>query len=75
MSVYKSKEDLIQNLIDAGCNNDTVSDFINLSDEGKMKEELNLLAKHRKQMLDKLHDIQKKISCLDYLIYQLKKEV
>ena len=74
MLVYKSREDLIQNLKDAGCDRNAISDFMDLSDNGKTKEELDLLSKHRRQMLDKMHDIQKNISCLDYLIYQIKKE-
>lgn len=74
MSVYKSREDIIQNLKDAGCDRNTISDFMALSDMGKTKEEIDLLSKHRKLMLDKMHIIQKNISCLDYLIYQLRKE-
>lgn len=74
MLVYKSREDIIQNLKDAGCDSNTISDFMDLSDRGKTKEELDLLSEHRRKMLDKIHDIQKNISCLDFLIYQLKKE-
>ncbi len=74
MSVYKSRDDLIQNLKDAGCDEKTINDFMDLSDRGNTAEELKLLSGHRKNMLDRLHDINRNISCLDYLIYQLKKE-
>ena len=74
MAAYSSRDDLIQNLKDAGCDKNTISDFMDLSDKGKTKEELKLLSFHRKQLLDKLHDIDRNLSCLDYLIYQLNKE-
>ncbi|MDO4302051.1 MAG: hypothetical protein Q4D26_11770 [Clostridia bacterium] len=74
MSVYNSIEDLVQNLKDAGCNNDIITIFMDLYSNGKSKEELSLLNKHRKLLLSKLHEIQNNISNLDYLIYQLNKE-
>lgn len=33
---------------------------------------LVLLEKHRKKLLDAVHENQKKIDCLDYLIYQVR---
>ena len=43
MQIYIFEEDLIQNLKDAGCDNDTISKFIGLSESKKIKDELNLL--------------------------------
>ncbi len=71
MQIYISEEDLIQNLKDAGCNNDTISKFIGFSKSEKTKDELNLLLKQRKKLLDNLHRIEKSINCLDYLVYQI----
>jgi hypothetical protein len=71
MQIYIFEEDLIQNLKDAGCDNDTISKFIGLSESKKIKDELNLLSKQRKNLLDNLHKIEKSINCLDYLVYQI----
>lgn len=66
------KQALKQNLIDSGCNEAILDEFISLYEEGKEKEVLRLLARHKTNLLDNLHDAQKKIDCLDYLIFNLK---
>ncbi len=71
MQIYISENDLIQNLKDAGCDNNTISEFIDFSKSEKIENELNLLSKQRKNLLDNLHKIEKSINCLDYLVYQI----
>ena len=71
MQIYISENDLIQNLKDAGCDNNTISEFIDFSKSEKIENELNLLSKQRKNLLDNLHKIEKNINCLDYLVYQI----
>ena len=39
-----------------------------------LNKETNLLDGHRRQLLGDLHAVQKQIDCLDYLVYELKKE-
>ena len=70
----RNQDVIIQNLRDAGCDQDTIACFIKLSEQEKIDKELCLLSKHRKELLDCVHENQKKIDCLDYLIYQLKKK-
>lgn len=65
---------LLQNLIDAGCDRRLTEKIAELLNENKANEALSLLAKHRKSVLDNCHAEQKKIDCLDYLVYRLKKE-
>jgi len=65
---------LLQNLIDAGCNNSLAEQIKNLLDNKRVNEALSILSKHRKAVLDNCHAEQKKIDCLDYLVYRLKKE-
>lgn len=65
---------LMQNLFDAGCDNSLTDEITKLLDEDKITEALSILAKHRKSVLDSYHAEQKKIDCLDYLVYRLKKE-
>ena len=38
---------------------------------GRKKAGMSLLAKHRRFLLDCYHAEQKKIDCLDYLIYKM----
>lgn len=64
---------IIQNLKDAGCEEELIKRFMLYDMEGKLKEQLKLLAKHRCLLLDEIHKGQKKIDCLDYLIYNMKK--
>ncbi len=66
---------LRENLSDAGCDPELIQRFMALAEQGQEAEGLALLAKHRKHLLDCCHAEQKKIDCLDYLVYQMKKEV
>lgn len=74
MQVYDSEKEVIQNLIDAGCDSETISAFIGEIENGNLESGLRLLAVHRRSLLDELHREQKQIDCLDYLIYQMKKQ-
>ena len=71
--VQKDDSLLIQNLQDAGCDNELILAFMKLKEQRTLKLQLNLLAKQRKLLLDIVHDHQKKLDCLDYLIYNIKK--
>lgn len=70
-----SYEAIIQNLKDAGCDGDTIEAFVNDIKGEKLSEGLKLLAVHRRHLLDCLHKEQKRIDCLDYLVYKLEKQV
>lgn len=63
-----------QNLIDAGCDRETVERCLSLNRRAQTPELLRLLARHRKSLLDGLHRNQKQIDCLDYLIYKTEQE-
>lgn len=65
---------LSQNLIDAGCGEETIRRCVRLAQDGKTVEMLHLLSRHRKALLDAVHLNQKQIDCLDYLVYQTEKE-
>ena len=64
---------IIQNLRDAGCSASTISDFMENIEGGRLAEGLKLLAVHRRSLLDHLHKEQKRIDCLDYLVWQMEK--
>lgn len=68
---YDSKEAVVQNLKDAGCTSDTIECCVTCMEQGKKKELLEQLEKHRISLLDKVHEEEKQIGCLDYLVYQI----
>lgn len=70
----KSPESVIQNLEDAGCDPQTVAQFMESGMEGNRQNQLKLLEQHRKRLLEKVHKNERRIECLDYLVFQMKKE-
>ena len=73
MGTENNDEAIIQNLVDAGCDKDTITASVEDIHEEKITEGLKLLAMHRRSLLDDLHKEQKRIDCLDYLIYKIEK--
>lgn len=65
---------LRENLKDAGCDQDTIFRCEALA-QGEMKGELmRVLSQHRRTLLDTVHENQRRIDCLDYLMYQIEKQ-
>ena len=64
-----------QNLRDAGCSDEFIVTFMRLWESGTSEEQLRLLSRQRRGLLDALHAEQRKLDCLDYLRYQLEKPV
>jgi hypothetical protein len=62
----------VQNLKDAGCDEEFIVRFAN-DIEADKKKAVNLLGRHRAALLDDLHGCNKKIDCLDYLIRKIEK--
>ncbi|RKI81805.1 hypothetical protein D7V90_12190 [bacterium 1xD42-87] len=65
---------LHQNLVDAGCSKDLIETCMELAKANKWKRLLPLLAKQRINLLDSVHDGQKQIDCLDFLVYSINKK-
>lgn len=63
----------VQNLIDAGCDPKTTAQCMGFVEEKNQTQLLRLLLCHRCSLLEAVHGSQKKIDCLDYLIYQIQK--
>ena len=74
MTNKEPKEEIVQNLKDAGCGIETIQDFLLYLNENQKEKQLELLEKHRRQLLSNVHREEKKIYCLDYLVYQIKNE-
>lgn len=65
---------LRQNLIDAGCDQELAQRCVALTQGEKTAEVLRILARHRQTLLDMVHQGEKQINCLDYLVYMIKKQ-
>lgn len=62
-------------MINAGCDDAAISEFFELTGAGRLRDRNLLLQRHRKKILDELHERQYQIDCLDYLIMQLEKQI
>ena len=60
-----STKQLIQNLKDSGCGGETVKEYLNLEKEHNSNAQLKLLDRHRRLLLDQIHNEEKQIACLD----------
>jgi len=47
---------------------------MDLAGKQERKELLHILSHHRRELLDLVHQSEKRIDCLDYLIYQIEKQ-
>lgn len=65
---------IVQNLIDAGCGQELIAEFMEGFRKENISKNIKLLAAHRRSLLDNLHKEQKRIDCLDYLVYKMTKE-
>ena len=66
---------LRQNLIDAGCDLELVQQCMDLAQGERMEEMKRILTRHTQTLLDMIHAEQKKIDCLDYLFYNMEKNL
>ena len=67
-----SRESVIQNLEDAGCETGMIQDFMGWFDKGQQAKQLELLEHQRECLLGRIHKDERRISCLAYLIYQIQ---
>lgn len=69
---YCTQVTIEENLADAGFNEKEINIFMEYHRENKSGKEMKLLSKRRKDLLEILHDAERKISCLDFLVYRLQ---
>lgn len=70
---YASRQVVIQNLQDADCTQKMVQRIITQLEEDDFEELLKQLEHHRNCLLGMIHEKEKQIDCLDYLVYQIKR--
>lgn len=71
---YDIKEIFLENLIDAGCDNQMIETCQLLKENKNINELLRILFSYKQTLLNELHQSENKIDCLDYLICKLQKE-
>ena len=65
---------LRENLKDAGCDPDMIRRCEVLVQSEKQGELMRILTLHRQSLLDAVHENERRIDCLDYLVYQFEKQ-
>lgn len=74
LSGYQTEEQLLQNMVDAGCEEDMVASFLTCLKQGQKKKGLLLLQEQRKMLLDGIHRNQSCIEFLDDVLCGMRKE-
>ncbi len=65
---------LRQNLVDAGCGPEIIRQCMALARKRDQAELMRILFRHRRMLLDTVHQNEKRIDCLDYLVYTMEKQ-
>ena len=73
MELEQSKQECFQNLMDAGCDEETAREFTLLLKENKIPQLMHGLAIYRARLLEKIHSNQYQLDCLDFFTYQIRK--
>ena len=63
---------LLQNLEDAGCDDETIQSCMSQFLRNNSAGMLRVLSQHKHKLLDTVHTCQKEIDCLDYLMFRLE---
>ena len=67
------KEQLLQGLLDAGCNESACRKIGSLFDAGSYGEMLHQMRKQRCVLVEEMHESQRKVDRMDYLIHAQEK--
>ncbi len=69
------KEQLIQGLFDAGCSPETARKIGRLYEAGSFDEVLHQMKVQRCELIDEMHESQRKVDRMDFLIRNQKKQM
>ena len=72
-------EAVIRNLTDAGCDSELIERYRALSREDGdpadiTRRQARLLCEYRKRLLERIHEEQRRLDCLDYLLFHLREQ-
>ena len=68
-----SEKEILKHLKEAGCSRKMQEQFLRLEKEKNVQGQLQLLFDYRKKLQQRVRDGERKIYCLDYLVYQMEK--
>lgn len=71
----QSSKELIRNLQDSGCDEETITRVCGLCQAGYTEDAIRSLRAFRGGLMEELHKSQAKVDCLDYLVHKLQKEL
>lgn len=63
------------NLLDAGCSDQSAAFVAQLVQAGRLSDALHEMKVIRCDLMDALHQSQRRVDCLDYLIRQTEKQI
>ncbi|MDE7389804.1 MAG: hypothetical protein K2M82_02540 [Lachnospiraceae bacterium] len=67
-------DNLYQNLLDAGYTAEKAKEYERFAGDGNWNRLLRELEKQKERLLASLHESEKQIDCLDFLVYQINKK-
>ncbi|MEE8886416.1 MAG: hypothetical protein SOI56_07635 [Eubacteriales bacterium] len=70
----RTPEEIYQNLLDAGYTRATADRFMTYVNSGDLASQQQDLSVKRKKILAKLHQENRHLECLDYMLYELEKK-
>lgn len=66
---------LLRNLKDAGCNAAMAEQFLAYEREKKKRAQRQLLLRQKNSLLRAVHENQKRIDCLNFLLYSVEQQI
>ncbi len=70
---YTCRNTIIQNMKDFGCEDEIIESFLACVENKDKAGQERIMKAYRERLLEELHQSQKKIDLLDYMMYQLEK--
>ena len=70
--IVTGDEAVIRNLKDAGCDLAVIDQFTALQKAELIEAQIRLLSDHRNLLLQNIHADQRKLDCLDFLLYKIR---
>ncbi len=70
-----AKEQLMRGLFDAGCKADAAERIGALYENGSFEEVLHQMKKQRCELVEKMHESQRRVDCMDFLIRNQEKQM
>ena len=75
MAEFRDSEKAVrQCLKDCGCDERTAEQFLAYGQEARRRDQIRHLNRRRRSLMDDLHENQKKVDCIDFMIRELERK-